>query len=132
MLLFDKNADPTVVVAAAVLHDIGIKEAERKYNSSAAEHQETEGPPVAASILKALDYPDDFIAEIYDIIRHHHHPEKSETENFKILYDAGLLTNTAEKRLALFREGAEPEVDGYLTEAGSTIACDAGLIKGRD
>ena len=33
------------------MHDIGIHEAERKYNSSAGNYQELEGPAIAADIL---------------------------------------------------------------------------------
>ena len=42
---------------AAVLHDIGIKISEEKYQSSAGKYQELEGPPVAAVILKKLEFP---------------------------------------------------------------------------
>ena len=43
-----------MVLSAAYLHDIGIKEAERKYQSSAAPYQEQEGPAIAR------DHPDEF------------------------------------------------------------------------
>ena len=43
-----------VVRAAAVLHDIGIREAERKHGSSAGKYQEVEGPPIARRILEKL------------------------------------------------------------------------------
>jgi len=43
-----------VILSAAYLHDIGIKEAERKYQSTAARYQEEEGPPVARDILERL------------------------------------------------------------------------------
>ena len=46
-----EGGDPNVVVAAAVLHDIGIREAERKYGSSAGIYQEIEGPPIARGIM---------------------------------------------------------------------------------
>jgi len=47
-----EGADPFLVKAAAVLHDIGIAEAERKYGSAAGEYQQMEGPPMAEAILK--------------------------------------------------------------------------------
>lgn len=34
-----------ILEIAAVTHDIGIKISEKKYNSSAGSHQQTEGPP---------------------------------------------------------------------------------------
>src|SRR5512139_1287647 len=53
-----------VVIAAALLHDIGIREAERKYGSSAGNLQELEGPPVAREILSSLGYSEALIAEV--------------------------------------------------------------------
>jgi len=50
----DLNGDMAVILSAAYLHDIGIKESEKKYNSSAAGYQELEGPPVAREILDKL------------------------------------------------------------------------------
>lgn len=41
-----------IVLAAAVLHDIGIQAAERKHGSNAPKYQELEGPPIARRILQ--------------------------------------------------------------------------------
>ncbi|URZ02956.1 hypothetical protein CLAUR_029900 [Clostridium felsineum] len=43
--------DFKILEVAAILHDIGIKESEKKYNSSAGNYQELEGPPVAKKLL---------------------------------------------------------------------------------
>lgn len=86
-----------VILCAAYLHDIGIPEAERKYNSAAAEHQENEGPPVARGILEKLGAKEPLIREVCDIVAHHHHPRSEETINFKVVYDADLITNFEEK-----------------------------------
>ena len=40
--------------AAAVLHDIGIHNCEKKYGSTAGNYQQTEGVPVAEDILVRL------------------------------------------------------------------------------
>jgi HD superfamily phosphodiesterase len=87
-----------VLLASAYLHDIGIKEAERKYQSTAARYQEEEGPPIAKEILEKLEANDELIKEVCDIIGHHHHPREEETINFKCLYDADLITNLEEKQ----------------------------------
>ena len=42
--------------SAAILHDIGIKVCEEKYNSANGKLQEKEGPAVAREILESLDY----------------------------------------------------------------------------
>lgn len=92
-----EKGDMAVVLIAAYLHDIGIKEAERKYRSSAARYQEELGPPVAKQILESLEANPQLTEEVCDIIGHHHHPRADETDNYKALYDADLLVNLAEQ-----------------------------------
>ncbi|MDD5206055.1 MAG: HD domain-containing protein [Desulfobacterales bacterium] len=83
-----------IILTAAYLHDIGIKEAERKHKSTAARYQEEEGPPVAREILSSLGAGEEMIAEVCDIISHHHHPRSTgESINFKCLYDADRIVN---------------------------------------
>jgi HD superfamily phosphodiesterase len=86
-----------VILCAAYLHDIGIVQAEHKYNSNAPKYQELEGPPIARSILEKLMAKEALMNEVTDIIGHHHHPRDEETLNFKVLYDADLLTNMEEE-----------------------------------
>jgi HD superfamily phosphohydrolase YqeK len=89
----NEKGNMAVILAAAYLHDIGIHEAERKYNSTAPKYQEKEGAPIAQSILEKLDAQKELIEEVVDIIEHHHHPRSEETINFKVLYDADLIAN---------------------------------------
>ena len=91
-----EKANLAVVLCAAYLHDIGIKNAEEKYGSPAPEYQETEGPPVAKEILERLGAKAALVSEVCDIVGHHHHPREEETLNFKCLYDADMITNMAE------------------------------------
>lgn len=120
-----KDGDMMVIMAAALLHDIGIKNAELKYNSSSAKYQHIEGPPVAEEILAGLKAPQELIDEVCDIIGHHHSPRAEETVNFKVLYDADLIVNTAE----LYRERAHTQQQlekivssSFMTEAGAQEA----------
>ncbi len=87
-----------VILCAAYLHDIGIPEAERKYNSTAASFQEQEGPPIARAIMEKLGAKPAMIDTVCDIIGHHHHPRPEETLDFKVLYDADLIANLEEKQ----------------------------------
>ena len=87
-----------VILSSAYLHDIGIKEAERKHNSSASRYQEEEGPGIAREILESLGAASGLIDEVCDIVGHHHHPREEETVNFKVLYDSDLITNLEEKQ----------------------------------
>ena len=93
-----EGGDLAVVLCAAYLHDIGIKEAEAKHNSTAARYQEEEGPPVAREMLERLGADEELVEEVCDIVAHHHHPRAEETANFKSVYDADLIVNMAEKQ----------------------------------
>ena len=111
----------SVILASAYLHDIGIHEAERKYGSTAAKYQEKEGPDIARSIMIKLGAKEKLIEEVCDIIGHHHHPRSEETLNFKVLYDADLITNLEEKHK---ENPIDPErldriiETSFLTESG--------------
>ncbi|MBW2266170.1 MAG: HD domain-containing protein [Deltaproteobacteria bacterium] len=121
----EEKGHPAVVLCAAYLHDIGIREAERKYNSTAARYQHKEGPPVAREILTILGAREELIEEVCDIVGHHHWPRKEETLNFKIIYDADLVVNLEEQQK---EEGAGSErlagiIDKKMfTEAGKKLA----------
>jgi len=122
----EDGVDMAIVMAAAYLHDIGIHEAERKYNSSAAKYQEKEGPPIARSIMERLGAKPDMIEEVCDIIAHHHHPGKAETKNFMVLYDADLIANiedNAKKNGAPDKDHLEKIIkDRFFTQAGKKLA----------
>jgi hypothetical protein len=123
-----EHGNPAVVLLTAYLHDIGIKESERKYQSAAAEHQHREGPPVAREILARLGAEEELIAEVSDIIGHHHHPGPEETLNFKILHDADLIVNLEERQRespAASERLVKIIEDSFLTTAGRQIASRA-------
>ncbi|MFH1215930.1 MAG: HD domain-containing protein [Pseudomonadota bacterium] len=122
-----EQGDPAVVLISAYLHDIGIKEAERKFNSSAARYQHQEGPPVAREILTNLQAEPGLIDEVCDIIGHHHWPRPDETINFKVLYDADLIVNINENQKEKPSSPTELRKiieKSFLTEAGRKIAAD--------
>jgi putative nucleotidyltransferase with HDIG domain len=124
-LVKEEKGDMAVVLISAYLHDIGIKEAERKYQSNEARYQEQEGPPVAQAILKKLGASQELIDEVCDLIGHHHHPRPEETKNFKILYDADLIVNLDEKHkeTPLAEENLKSIIEkSFLTENGKKLA----------
>jgi putative nucleotidyltransferase with HDIG domain len=88
-----EGGDPLIVRAAAILHDIGIAEAERKYSSSAGKYQEIEGPPVAREILSKYELDEAVIEHICKIIANHHSAKEIDTLEFKIVWDADRLVN---------------------------------------
>ena len=96
-LMEEEAANPDLVIATALLHDIGIREAERKYGSSAGNLQEVEGPPVAREILSGIGFSEPFIGEVCEIIASHHSPGEVDTENFRIIWDADWLVNMGDE-----------------------------------
>ncbi len=117
----NEKGDLGVILIAAYLHDIGIKNAEEKHNSSSPKYQELEGPAVAREILEKLNANKDLIEEVCDIVGHHHHPRENETINFKSLYDADLIANIEEnnKENPVDRDHIEQIINkSFLTESG--------------
>lgn len=89
-----------VLEVAAVLHDIGIKESERKYNSSAGNYQEIEGPAVAMDILKEFNLHKDFVDRACYLIGHHHTYTKIDDVDYQILIEADFIVNIFEDSIA--------------------------------
>lgn len=85
---------------SAILHDIGIKESERKYNSSSAKYQQLEGPPVAREILKSFDIQPDVLDRVCFIIGNHHTYDRIDDIDFQIIVEADFLVNICEEGLA--------------------------------
>jgi HD superfamily phosphodiesterase len=103
------QSDRLTLGLAAVLHDIGIRESERKYNSSAAKYQQSEGPPVAREILERLDCDSATIDRVCYLIAHHHTYGAIDGEDFQILIEADFIVNIQEgefdaKEAAVIRE----------------------------
>ena len=122
-LMAAEGGDPEVVIAAGVLHDIGIHEAERKHGSPAGHFQELEGPPIARELLTTLGYAPETVDEICDIIAHHHSPGVLTTVNFKVLYDADWLVNLEDEYDIRDRAKLGTIIDRvFLTETGRKLA----------
>ena len=120
-----ENGNLAVILPAAYLHDIGIKEAERKHQSTAAKYQEEEGPAVAKDILDGLGARDELVEEVCDIVGHHHHPRSEETVNFKCIYDADMIVNLEEKQKENPTASDKLEdiiENAFLTENGRHLA----------
>ena len=92
----EEGGNLAVILPAAYLHDIGIKEAERKHQSTSATYQEEEGPPIAKEILAGLGAREELIEEVCHIIGHHHHPGPDESVNYRCVYDADMIANLEE------------------------------------
>jgi len=85
-----------IIGITALLHDIGIKEAERKYNSSASRYQEQEGPAIATEILAPCHLDRKILDRICYIIGNHHTYTKIDGTDFQILVEADFIVNIYE------------------------------------
>jgi len=88
-----------IVNLSGILHDIGIKEAERKYNSSAGPYQEKEGPDIARRILDKYSVDSDIIDRVCYIIGNHHSYGKIDGVDFQILVESDFLVNIFEDQM---------------------------------
>ena len=99
-----EGGDRAVVEAAAVLHDIGIHEAERKHGSAAGIYQEIEGPPITRTILERNGAAADMIDHVCEIVGQHHSAKTIDTLEFRIVWDADWLVNIPEELGSLGKE----------------------------
>ncbi|HUV38568.1 MAG TPA: HD domain-containing protein, partial [Planctomycetota bacterium] len=124
-LMETEGGQPRVVIAAALLHDIGIREAERKHNSAAPEWHQLEGPPIARRILTEAGVDRVTLEHVSDIVATHHSAGKIDTLEFRIVCDADRLVNLSgvqpERTDAELREFIERT---FETEAGRRRAYD--------
>ena len=88
------------IVYAAILHDIGIHEAEKKYGSSAGKFQEIEGPSVAKELLKDIELQEEIKNRIFYLIGNHHTYDKIDGIDFQILVEADFLVNIYEDEIS--------------------------------
>jgi len=94
----DQETENTLLYTA-LLHDIGIVEAERKYRSSAGNYQQIEGPPVARKILEELGIAVPAIDRVCFITGNHHSYTKIDGIDFQILVEADFLVNIFEDEM---------------------------------
>ena len=115
--------DRQIVEAAAILHDIGIHAAERKYGSAAGHFQEIEGPPIADKILQKIKFPAEKIPAVLKIIAHHHSPGKVDSNEFKILCDADWLINLGDEHDLADKHRLKRMIDKiFMTRTGKELA----------
>jgi len=122
-LLREEGGEARVVIAAAVLHDIGIVEAERKHGSSAGKYQEMEGPPIARRIMEGLGLDEETIEHVCRIVGSHHSAGDIDTVEFRILWDADRLVNMADAFRGDSEATVREKIDrDYRTSAGKKLA----------
>lgn len=122
-ILEREEGNPKVVIAAAILYDIGIREAERKPESAKGFNQEKDSLPIVREIMERSGSRAEVIEEVCQIIESHHHPEKIDTLNSKIVYDAVRLFNLRDKYDNKDKEKLKKIINKvFFTTAGKKMA----------
>ncbi len=85
-----------ILESAAIVHDIGIHVAEKKYGSSNGKYQEIEGPAEAEKLLKVLGWPSDVTERVSYLVGHHHTYRNMDGLDYQILVEADFLVNLYE------------------------------------
>lgn len=116
------------LLIAAILHDIGIPEAERVYGSSEGRYQEIEGPPIAETMLRELGADEDLIRRVSFLIGHHHTYAAIDDLDFRILVEADLFVNLEEEKLP--RENIVKARDRFMSTHGAAELLEKYLLSG--
>ena len=95
----DKNIIELIEITALV-HDIGIKSAEEKYNSNSGKYQEIEGPPIAEKMLSSMNLNKVIIERVTYLIGHHHTYTNIDGIDYQILIEADFLVNMYEDEMS--------------------------------
>lgn len=109
-----------ILELAALTHDIGIKNSEAKYGSTAGRYQELEGPPEAEKLLVPLGLERDIVDRVLWLIGHHHTYSSVVSRDHQILMEADFLVNAFEDGLTMTAVSAAA-VKIFRTETGKAL-----------
>ncbi len=110
-----------ILEAAALVHDIGIRPALEKYDSSAGYLQEKEGPSEAKKLLEeAGGFSEEQIERIMYLVGHHHTYTGIDGLDYRILVEADFLVNLYESE-SRYRAILAAEDRVFETETGKWI-----------
>jgi len=90
------GCDPDIVIACALLHDVGIKVSEEKHGYNTGKTQEQYGPSVAGELLQAIGFPTEKIEIVKNIIGNHHSRSRYDYPELALLKEADRIVNRDE------------------------------------
>lgn len=88
--------DHDVILAASLLHDVGIKPSEAELGYNNGKTQEQYGPAIATRLLQSISFPEDKTKKVAEIIGNHHSPDRYDYVELKILKLADRIVNAAD------------------------------------
>ena len=122
-LLRREEGDPRVVLAAALLHDIGLRDPEGRNGSAEGDGHEVEGAAVARKILEGVGMDDGTIDHVCGIVGTHHTGAELDTPEFRIVWDADRLEEAPEGLSKYDSERVKGIIDRvFKTESGKRRA----------
>lgn len=89
-----------ILEIAALTHDIGIRNSEKKYRSAAGNFQQIEGPPEAENLLREAGVTAAVIDRVCWLIAHHHTYDDIRGSDYWILVEADFLVNAYEDQMS--------------------------------
>jgi HD superfamily phosphodiesterase len=92
----DPACDPEIVIACALLHDVGIKVSEEKHGHNNGRTQEEYGPAAAEKLLAAIGFSPAKTGIVKQIIGNHHSPSRHDYPELAVLKEADLIVNRDE------------------------------------
>jgi urease accessory protein UreE len=114
-----------IVALAAVLHDIGAVEAQRKHGNMHGRYQEIEGPAIAQAILERAGASNTATRRVCHIVGNHHTPENIDGPDFQVLWEADYL-----EYLQFGEKSRDPDVlrqrvsENFRTVTGRALALE--------
>lgn len=120
-----EKANLPVVLCAAYLYDIGVKNAEEKYGSDESEHIEKESPMVAKELMGKLGAKEELIEGVIELVGQHNRPAENDSLSRKVLHDADMLTHMSacEQKNGVDNAVFSDKLDRlFLTPAGNELA----------
>jgi hypothetical protein len=122
-ILEHEEGNPKVVIAAGILHNIGLHEVGKEPERAKESDQEKDNLPTVRGILERSGSKAEVIEEVCQIIENHHHPENINTLNGKIVYDAVRLVNGGLTYDTEDKENLKKIInEGFFTATGKRTA----------
>jgi putative nucleotidyltransferase with HDIG domain len=87
------DCDEDVVMAAALLHDVGIKPSERELGYNNGRTQEEYGPPVVRELLGKIGFPPSSVQKVAEMVGNHHSPSRYDYPELQVLKEADRIVN---------------------------------------
>ena len=110
-----------IIELSALLPDVGIVEAFKKYGSREGQYQHIEGPPLARKIMEREGETPEVIERVTFIVGHHHDFSCVDDLDFQVLIEADMLVNLEE--LGMGKRELAAFIDAFFkTSRGKALA----------